>query len=136
MPDAIRELNQRLQDQMNHATSHSEKLAAENSLTLSLLAEFVAQIAEANESLRKIANPLHAVDAESPWVTLSWRGREFVVNRNDVSSVDQYRSNPAESVLVLRTDNPEDGGRYCEMNMLDLCAALKIEIPKMLKEPA
>ena len=93
---------------------------------LEMIIEIAAQLAEANEHLTKIANPLLVVDAESPWLTLKWRDREFVVNRDDVSSVHQYGSSGTESVVILRTDAPEDGGRCCETGLTELCAKLKI----------
>ena len=129
--DDIRELNHRLQEQMLNSQTVAEHEAGFKSLLLSIASEFVAQVAEMNEHLREIASPKVTVE-ESPWVQLSWRGRQFLVNRNDASSAHQGGLNRTESVLIMRTDVPEDGGRSCEMPLAELCA--KLHIP--YKEPA
>ncbi len=52
--DDIRELNQRLQEQMLKSQTVAEQEAGFKSLMLSIAAEFVAQVAEMNEHLRRI----------------------------------------------------------------------------------
>jgi hypothetical protein len=130
-PDEIRALNLALQGQMNESDSHAQRVAGETSLKLSLFTEFVAQIAEISGSLRKIANPQVSV-GKSPWVQLSWRGQSFVVHRDDVSAVFQYRTSKTESVVVRRGEVGQDSGHCCEMPLWQLCA--KLNIP--YKEPA
>ena len=57
----IRKLNEKLQEQMLESKTVAEHDAGFHSLQLSLLAEIAAQIAEANEHLAKIANPLMTI---------------------------------------------------------------------------
>lgn len=97
-----------------------------------MITEIAEKMAEINEHLIKIANPLLVVDAESPWVQLSWRGRSCVVHRDDVSAVFQYGTSKTESVVVRRGDVGDDAGHCCEMPLSELCAKLKIPF----KEPS
>jgi hypothetical protein len=64
-------------------------------------AEVAAQLAENNEHLAKMANPLMVVTAESPWVTFKRTGKfggSFSVDRNSVLSVvDQDHSGRNQS---------------------------------------
>ena len=55
--------------------------------TMEIEQETAAQLAEANEHLAKIANPLIVVNAEPPWVWLTFGGKPFVVDRNEVTGV-------------------------------------------------
>ena len=123
--EEIRELNMKMQEQILSARSAAGQDAGFKSFALSIVTEFVAQMAEMNDSLRKIANP-PVSNEESPWVQLGWRGRRFVINRNDVAGVNQIGSSLAECVVLMRGDNAEEGGWAVEMAYPDLCAALHI----------
>lgn len=70
------------------------------------LMEIAAQLAEANENLEKIANPLMTV-SRSPWVKLkNWKGMSVVINRDEVVAViewpvDVTQSNYINSCLIV-----------------------------------
>jgi hypothetical protein len=60
------------------------------SITMMLLAELTAQIAEANEHLAKIANPLITVNAESLWVNfITEDHRRVVFDKGEVVDVHE-----------------------------------------------
>ena len=97
----IRLLNQRCQEITGKPTlGRKEQEIGLESLKISMLTEIAAQLAEANEHLAKIANPVMVVDAESPWVWLKLRGVPFVVDRNEVTGVELMDSG-------LGSDNPK-----------------------------
>jgi hypothetical protein len=131
-PDDIRELNLRIQENILKAQTVAEQDAGFRSLALSIATEFVAQVAEIGESLRKISSPPQPVNAESPWVHCQWKGRKCVIHKDEVGSVFQYGTSLTESVIVRRGDVGEDAGTCCEFSFSEACA--KFGIP--YKEPA
>ena len=55
--DDIRSLNEKMQEKMLNTKSVAEHEAGFNSLALSLFTEMAAQLAEANENLKRVLNP-------------------------------------------------------------------------------
>jgi hypothetical protein len=72
--------------------------AAMMGVVSALLAELTAQVAEANEHLAKIANPLMVVvNEESPWVMLSDGKTKLMIDRREVIGV--RRSGPEVEMM-------------------------------------
>jgi len=79
----IKERQQIIKDHADRGASN----AVESAICF-WLSEIALQFAEANEHLAKIANPMMVVNAESPWVWLTFRGKSFVIHKDEVSGVD------------------------------------------------
>ena len=97
---------------------------ADGTARTAIYVEIAAQLAEANEHLAKIANPLIIVNAESPWVTLTWNGRSWVVDKREVASVSAV--NDHQCVVVRRGEGGDDPGRYCHGTFSEVCTKLGI----------
>ncbi len=126
---AIRELNERLQEQILKAQTPAEHDAGFQSLQLSVMTEIAAQLAEANEHLAKIANPLMEVNAESSWVWLTCGGRPFVVDRNEVTGVALWDSGVdcgKPAVLIGMKGQP--WSKVADGTVEEVCNKLKIPI--------
>jgi hypothetical protein len=96
---------------------------------LDMMAESAAQLAEANDSLKRIANPLITVDAESPWVWLNCNGKPFVVDRNEVSGVahlDSGIGNDMPKVQIGMKGQP--WSKTADGTVEEVCKKLKIPI--------
>ena len=117
----IRTLNEKLQEQILNSTSVAEHEAGFNSLALSLLSEVAAQLAEANEHLAKIANPL----MRSPrWVWFKYNAFKYVVDAREVVSISV--PDQTHCVILMRNEGGPDPGRWCEGSYEEVCAKLGI----------
>jgi hypothetical protein len=122
--DEIRELNVRLQDEGLKTESVLAHEIGLKSLACSLLAELVAQIAEANEHLVKIANPLIEVNAKSPWAMFSDGKTLVAIDRREVVGV--RRSGPeAEMMTQVST---RFGFIIIQGTVVEVCAKLGIPV--------
>jgi hypothetical protein len=124
----IRELNLRLQEQAQRTGNIAMHNGAFMSAALSLFAEGVAQMAEMNEHLKKIANPLFTVNAEAPWVSFTGiEGDPIAIDRGTVSAVRSfvYDDNRVQTVIWSQ-------GSGCFFNvrepMEEVCAKLGIPL--------
>jgi hypothetical protein len=120
--DDIRELNRKLQEEGLKTESVGAQDAGMKSLVCSLLAELTAQVAEANVHLAKIANPLMAVDAESPWVRFSDGKTLVAIDRREVVGV--RRSGP-ESEMMSQVDT-RTGLYIVQGTVVEVCKKLGI----------
>ena len=116
----IRSLYEKLQEKILNSTSVAEHESGFNSLALSLLSEVAAQLAEANEHLAKIANPL----MRSPrWVTLKCNlGKgtgSLVIDANDVIGVGCQNEEPTCVICAA-------GKRFVDGTVEEVCTKLGI----------
>jgi hypothetical protein len=119
----IRTLNEKLQEQILNSTSVAEHEAGFNSLALSLLSEVAAQLAEANEHLAKIANPLMVVN-QPRWVWFKYNAFRYVVDAREVASISV--PDPNHCVIIMRNEGGPDPGRFCEGSYEEVCTKLGI----------
>ena len=123
----IRTLNERMQENILNAKSVGEQEAGFKSLLLSLLSEIAAQLAEANENLKKIANPLMVVEnASSPWVWLKNNQMRYAVHRDEVASISAPKDN--QCVVLMKNEGGEDPGRWCDGTLEEICGKLGIPL--------
>ena len=90
--DDIRTLNERCQKITGEQTrSREQQDVGLESLKISMITEIAAQLAESNEHLAKIANPLYTVENEaSPWVYfLTENRRRVVFDKGEVVDVHE-----------------------------------------------
>jgi hypothetical protein len=121
----IRLLNQRCQEITGKPTlGRKEQNIGLESLKISMLTEIAAQLAEVNEHLAKIANPVMVVDAESPWVTLAYHGKSYMVNREAVEVVE--RGNDHQCIVTMINEGGENPGRWCDGTFEEVCSKLGI----------
>lgn len=117
--------------------AHSVKeIASFSSMNCRMLIELTAQIAEANhqfgvfrrelgEELKRIANP-HVVNSQSPWVTMTYNGRKYLVNKESVAMVE--RCNDTKCIITMHTEGGENSGRWCDGTMKEVCSKLGIPV--------
>ena len=121
----IRQLNEYCQKKALETRSASELETALRSLELSLLTEMAAQFAEANESLKKIADP-QVVNGTSPWVTMTYNGRTYLVNKGAVAIVE--KGNDTQCIITMHNEGGENPGRWCDGTMKEVCSKLGIPV--------
>lgn len=121
----IRELNVRLQESAQRTGTIGAHNGAFISAALSIFAELAAQVAESNEHLKRIANPLMDVHV-SPWVELNAWGQPVVIDRNEVSCVlgivAHDTKEPRCCVVTLKS-----GTNHTVVgSVVEICAKLRI----------
>lgn len=89
---------------------------------IEMLREIAAQLAEANDHLAKIVNPMMVVKAESPWVSFSDGKTLVMIDRTQVHGV--RRSGPEHEMMSeVSTHN---GSYMVEGTVVNVCAKLGI----------
>ena len=83
------------------------------------LAEIAGQLAEDLEHMKKITYP---INAESPWVWLTYQGRPFVVDRNEVTGVAPFGTAVSIGMKGQPWSKTADG------NVAEVCAKLGIPL--------
>jgi hypothetical protein len=95
------------------------------SLAFSMICEVAAQFAEANESLKKIADP-QVVNGTSPWVTMTYNGRTYMVNKGAVAIVE--KCNETQCIITMHNEGGDNLGRWCDGTMKEVCSKLGIPV--------
>ena len=129
---AIRELNERLQEQILKAQTPAEHDAGFQSLHLSVMTEIAAQLAEANEHLERFNTEDNigsiAVDVEKltrpRWVWFKHNTFRYVVDAREVASISVPDQN--HCVIIMRNEGGSDPGRWCEGGYEEVCSKLGI----------
>jgi hypothetical protein len=119
----IHKLNELCQGKALNTKGLTEHSAALWSLGLSLFAEAAAQLAEANEHLAKIANPLMVVN-QPRWVWFKYNAFRYVVDAREVASISV--PDPNHCVIIMRNEGGPDPGRFCEGSYEEVCTKLGI----------
>lgn len=92
-----------------------------------MLTEIALQLAEANESLKKIANPIvEVVNEESPWVMLSDGKAKLMIDRREVIGV--CRCGP--EVEMMSQVNTRRTGYIVRGTVVEVCEKLGIPTKK------
>jgi hypothetical protein len=95
--------------------------------TMQACFEIAAQLAEANEHLAKIANPLITVEG-SPWVTFSYKGRKVVIHRDIVRGVRQLPLVPEDDPVPVVEIHSGNTTWWVEGYLVDVCGKLRIPV--------
>lgn len=88
------------------------------------LSELAAQLAEANEHLKKIANPLLVME-ESPWVKLAWHTQSVLVKASSVEAV--FTAHDRVGIRLLGANRLEEC-LWSSEPFSEVCAKLGISV--------
>lgn len=91
-----------------------------------MIRETAAQLAEINEHLAKIANPLMVVNGTSPWVWLKYHDKSFVIDKGEVAFV--CAPNDHQCLIYRRNEGGEDAGSWCDGTLKEICTKLGIPL--------
>jgi hypothetical protein len=95
---------------------------------LDMMAESAAQLAEASDSLKRIANPLMVVDG-SHWATFKTHdGRDFTIDRNAVTSVLEASKGVGDDRPKCVIETAGGGGTMVAGVYTEVCKKLGIPI--------
>jgi hypothetical protein len=122
--DAIRKVKMKRSHEERGLCSHNDSDRIE--FIGSMGQELAAQLADVNESLRKIANPPMVVNGSSPWVWLKYHDKSFVIDKNEVAFV--CAPNDHQCLIYRRNEGGEDAGSWCEGTLKEICTKLGIPL--------
>jgi hypothetical protein len=89
------------------------------------LAEIAGQLAEDLEHMKKITYP---INAESPWVWLTFDRKPFVVDRNEVTGVAPLYTGTEDMPAVSIGMKGELWSKSADGTMAEVCAKLGIPV--------
>lgn len=146
----IRKTNELCQKQCMKTKTPGEQQAGMESLKCSMLTEVAAQLAEANEYLKRalypplmmgydktkidpadwpeLPQPVMTVTKppfyQPRWVWFKYRAFKYVVDAREVASISV--PDPTHCVIIMRNEGGPDPGRWCDGSYEEVCAKLGI----------
>ena len=112
-------------EEMNQMDSTKIPYSALTVALVNSVEHLAAAVSEANESLKKIADP-QVVNGTSPWATMTYNGRTYLVNKGAVAIVE--KGNETQCIITMHNEGGENPGRWCDGTMKEVCSKLGIPV--------
>ena len=124
--DEIRNKRERFSERISGSMTYEPNEKDMSRYQGDMIRETAAQLAEINENLAKIANPLMVVNGTSPWVWLKYNTKSYVVNRDEIATVSA--PNEHQCIITICNDGSENPDRWCDGTLEEICTKLGIPL--------